>query len=149
MTDEIKDNLNKVLEEIEGSRGPVALFVLFQRKDIFDSQSLEKWDLVIGASWITQDTKREIEEYIFSLLIKYVGSETLIDFLYKLKTFSTKSDFVHAYTKAVGDIESVEEKRFVRVDHTPINGVDRSLIFVSRPETLSGVEATETSADFG
>lgn len=49
---EILDKLKSVVQALEKDHNPILLFALFQREE-----SLQKWDIVISASWLSSSEK--------------------------------------------------------------------------------------------
>jgi len=49
---EILDKLKSAVQALEKEHGPILLFALFLRED-----SLEKWDMVVSASWLSSSEK--------------------------------------------------------------------------------------------
>ena len=50
---EILDKLKSAVQALEKEHGPILLFALFLRED-----SLEKWDIVVSASWLSSSEKK-------------------------------------------------------------------------------------------
>lgn len=69
---EILDKLKTVVQSLESERGPMLLFVLFLRED-----SLEKWDVVVSASWLSSSEMVAYEITVSKIQAVLSASELL------------------------------------------------------------------------
>jgi len=69
---EILDKLKTVVQALESEHGPMLLFVLFLRED-----SLEKWDVVVSASWLSSSEMAAYEIVVSKIQAVLSASELL------------------------------------------------------------------------
>lgn len=71
---EILDKLKSVVQALEKEYKPILLFSLFLRED-----SLQKWDLVVSASWLSSGEKKAYE-IIVSKIQSFLNAAELAQF---------------------------------------------------------------------
>src|ERR1700722_9826760 len=71
---EILDKLKSAVQILEKDHGPILLFALFLRED-----ALEKWDIVVSASWLSSSEKKAYE-MVVSKIQDNLSSSALVHF---------------------------------------------------------------------
>ena len=71
---EILDKLKSVVQALEKEHKPILLFALFLRED-----SLEKWDIVVSASWLSSSEKNAYQ-IVISKIQAVLSSSELVQF---------------------------------------------------------------------
>ncbi len=71
---EIIEKLKSIIKNLEQKRGPLLICALFLRED-----SLEKWDIIIAASWLNP---KEMESYktVSNELQEFLSASELVQF---------------------------------------------------------------------
>lgn len=64
------NKLKEILSQIESERGAVSLFALFKMDDV-----VEKWTILLGASWINDDNSMEVFNILRTKMIQSFTSE--------------------------------------------------------------------------
>ena len=67
---EILDKLKSVVQSLEKEHQPILLFALFPRED-----SLQKWDIVISASWLSSSEKNAYKIVVSKIQAALSASE--------------------------------------------------------------------------
>lgn len=106
--DQLVEKLQEIEKEIAKEKGPLNLFALFEREDLYD-----RWDLVIAAPWAEMD--RPTLRYVADVLRRHLLTEEMVR-LARMVILDATEDPVRAITEyyAVehGRIELTHPRRF-------------------------------------
>lgn len=140
MTSNLKDKLQLFLKKLEEKRGAIKLAALFLRVDLLDESAVERWDLVISASWVEEDKIDLLTEDIFSEMIKTIGGSEIASFLQKLVLLKNDAVFVHDITQKLGVISSYTENQVFSVPNSDVV-VRKMITFISNPHQISNAQS--------
>ncbi len=128
------DKIATVYRSIEEDRNSLRLFALIFRPDLKQEKDIEKWDLVISATWTNKKSQREAYEYIFSKIIPvFKKPESLTKHLNKVVLLSKTNEFVELFTESVGLVDK-DCKEFSEFNLKGENFTLKSAyVFISKP----------------
>ena len=88
---ELREKVRAVERDIAAEKGPLNLFALFEREDLFD-----RWDLVVSAPWAKHD--RETLGYVVDVVKRHLESAEMTR-LARIVILDATTDPVRALTE--------------------------------------------------
>jgi hypothetical protein len=89
------EKFEKILNSIKKDRGSLTLFAIVKMDELTD-----RWTIILSASWVTDDSKTELFNYIRDLLIKNLTEEELKS-MARIGLFSVNEYLVQVFLKSI------------------------------------------------
>ncbi len=142
----INDILVKIVEiekDMTREKGEFIFFALILRVDIFEKESIEKWDVAVCASWITPDLILEINKDIYSrLLAKFTGEE-IASFLGTISIVNPRDEFPKIFTSKLCKLDYSDSPMGSLRENTEIKegtAIRKAYVLISNPQLVDEKE---------